>query len=105
VRWIGTLAVIATCVAVLVYFLAKPPQPALVSIGAARTPAGWLSRYSDRLHRHLELMTTTEYAGSVAYLQVSTGPHQNHQMFITLYKRDGLWKAAQEQQTGRAPAR
>jgi hypothetical protein len=105
VRWIGPLAAIAACAAVLVYFFAEPPRPTLVSVGAARTPAGWLSRYSDRIHRHLELMATTEYAGRVAYLQVSTGPHQNHQMLITLYKRDGLWEAEQEQQTGRGPAR
>jgi len=90
------------CVAAIAYFLTKPPEPALVSAGAAPTPAAWLHRYAELVHRRMSLMTLSEYEASVAYLQVSTG-HGRTQ--ITLYKQAGQWRAAKAQVTCGRPRR
>ena len=101
VRRFVSVVVLIACAAALVVLLLSPPAPELVATGRARTPTGWLERYAHRLHRHLELVTTTQYHGSLAYLDVTDGRHQT---VITLYKQAGFWEAAQEQHTHRSPA-
>lgn len=95
------MIVLAVCAGVLVHFMVSPPGPELVATGASRTPTGWLHRYADRLHRHLELVALTEYHSTVAYLEVGDG---HDRVMITLDKQGGLWKAAQEQGTSRRSA-
>ena len=85
----GLVVVLAACVAVLAYFLTRPPGPALVSTGAAPTPGAWLHRYDERVHRAWRLVTLSEYHASVAYLELSTG---HRRVVIVLYKQAGLWK-------------
>lgn len=99
-RWIGLVVVLAACASAIALLLINPPGPALLAIGASRTPTGWLQHYADRLRRRLVLVAMTEHHTGVAYLEVNEG---HDRVVITLYKQGGLWKAAQEQRAIRQP--
>lgn len=88
-QWIGSVAVLVTCAAVLTYFLTRSPGPPLEHFGA-RSVSGWLQHDSSVLHTRVRLMTLVEYDhGTLADLTITTAP--GHEQRITLQRVRGLW--------------